>query len=102
MTEAAGLIEVYGFAAALAAVDAACKTANVTVQAIDKNKPANAEKLPVPLLIMVKFRGSLADIEAAVKAGTEAANRISGVVASHVIPRPYADTEKMLSINEIK
>jgi microcompartment protein CcmL/EutN len=99
---AAGLIEVYGFAAALAAMDAACKAADVTVQAIDKNKPANAETLPVPLLVMVKLRGGLADIVAAVNAGTEAASKISGVVASHIIPLPYPDTEKMLSINEIK
>ena len=42
MQEAAGLLEVFGCVAAFAAADAAAKAANVTIQSIDKNKPANA------------------------------------------------------------
>ncbi len=101
MAEAVGLLEVYGLAAAFAAGDAACKAANVTIEAFDRNKPANAETLAVPLLIMVKLRGSVSDIRAAVEAGAAAANAVSGVVATHIIANPECDTEKMLKINAI-
>ena len=65
MQEAAGLLEVFGCVAAFAAADAAAKAANVTIQSIDKNKPANADALPVPLITCLKIRGSVADVEAA-------------------------------------
>ena len=60
--------------------------------------PANADSLPVPLIVMVKFRGSVEDVRAAVEAGAEAANRVSGVVTKYVIARPEPDTEKMLHL----
>lgn len=97
--EAVGLIEVFGTVAAFVAADAACKAANVTIEAFDNNKPLNADKLPVPLIVLVKFRGSVSDVRAAVEAAKEAANKISGVVSHHVIPRPEEDTVKLLKIN---
>ena len=100
--QAAGLLEVYGFATALMAIDAACKAASVTVGSIDKNKPANAESLPVPLLIMIKFRGSLSDVREALHAGGEAAKLNGGLAASHILPKPDGETERILSVNEIK
>ena len=66
---------------------------------MDKNKPANADKLPVPLLVSIKFRGSVEDVKAAMEAGVAAANKISGVYSQHIIARPEEDTEKMLDIS---
>jgi len=97
--EAVGFIEVFGTVAAFAAADAACKAANVAIEAFDNNKPKNAETLPVPLIVIVKIRGSVEDVRAGVEAAITAANGISGVVASHIIPRPAEDTEKLLKIN---
>ncbi|WP_286207915.1 BMC domain-containing protein [Clostridium caldaquaticum] len=97
--QAVGFVEVYGTVAAFVAADAACKAANVTIEAFDNNKPLNADKLPVPLIMLVKLRGSIADVRAAVEAAVEAANKVSGVVTSHVIPRPEDDTQKLLKIN---
>ena len=99
MGDAVGLLEVFGLVTAFAAADAACKAAAVTVEAFDKNKPANADDLPVPLLILVKLRGRLADVEAAMAAGEQAANQIGGVFTQHIIPRPTGCTEKMLALN---
>jgi microcompartment protein CcmL/EutN len=99
MTDAVGMIEVFGLVAAFVAGDAGCKAANVTLENFDKNKPANADKLPVPLIVMVKFRGSVEDVRAAVEAAEEAANKISGVVAKHIIANPEKDTGKMLKLN---
>ncbi len=99
MGKAVGIVEVYGLVAAFAACDAGCKAANVTVERFDKNKPANAEKLPVPLLVAVKFRGNVDDVNMAVKAALEAAKKVSGVVTYYVIPNVETDTEKMLKLS---
>ena len=95
---AVGFLEVYGLVCAFMAADAGCKAANVTLEPFDKNKPANADSLPVPLLVTIKFRGTVDDVNAAVEAGRQVAESVSGVVTSHVIPRPTEDTLKMLSI----
>ncbi|BCJ94603.1 ethanolamine utilization protein EutM [Anaerocolumna cellulosilytica] len=99
MASAVGMIEVYGLVAAFVAGDAGCKAANVTLEAFDKNKPANADSLPVPLIVMVKFRGSIEDVKAAVEAAEVAANKVSGVIAKHVIASPESGAEKMLKLN---
>ena len=99
MAKATGIIEVYGLAAAFVALDAGCKAANVTVETLDKNKPGNADALPVPLIVAIKFRGSVEDVKAAVEAAARAAEGVSGVVTSHIIANTEASTEKMLKLN---
>jgi len=100
--QAVGLLEVYGLVTAFAAADAACKAANVTIESFDKNKPDNAASLEIPLLVLIKFRGSIADVEAAMAAGEKAASTVGGVLSKHIIARPASDTEKMLKINALK
>ena len=97
--QAVGIIEVFGLTCAFVAADAGCKAANVTLEPFDKNKPANAEKLPVPNIICVKFRGSVVDVTAAIEAAQQAAEKMTGVVSKHVIARPVEDTEMMFKIN---
>lgn len=99
MANAVGMIEVYGLVAAFVAGDAGCKAANVVLETFDRNKPANADALPVPLIVMVKFRGSIEDVTAAIEAAEIAANKVSGVIAKHVIARPENDTEKLLELS---
>ncbi len=99
MEKAVGIIEVYGLVAAFVACDAGCKAADVTVEPFDKNKPGNPDKLPVPLIVSVKFRGSVEAVKAAVEAAETAANQVSGVVVTHVIPAAAEDTEKMLALS---
>jgi microcompartment protein CcmL/EutN len=99
MEEAVGILEVYGLVCAFLAADAGCKAADVRLETFDKNKPANADALPVPLLVTVKFRGSVAAVEAAMEAGEAAARSLTGVVQRHIIARPTPDTVKMLKLN---
>ena len=99
MAQAVGILEVFGLTAAFVAGDAGCKAADVTLETFDKNKPANADALPVPLIVMVKYRGSVEDVKAALEAGAKAAEGISVVVAKHIIARPEEDTEKMLKLS---
>ena len=96
MSKAVGILEVYGLSTAFCAADAACKAADVTLENFDKNKPANADKLPVPLLVTIKIRG---EVEAGLKAARETAEAMTGVVAEYVIPNPAEDTEKMLRLS---
>ena len=99
MGEAVGIVELYGLVAAFAAADAGCKAANVILENFDKNKPGNPEGLKVPLIVAVKFRGSVADVKAAVEAAEAAANEVSGVICTHIIPNVEDGTEKMLKLN---
>ncbi len=100
MAQAVGLIEVYGLVAALVAGDAACKAANVKIEAFDRNRPPpTAKDVEVPLIILVKLRGNVEDVKAAIDAAEVAANKVSGVVSKYVIPNPSEDTEKMLRLD---
>lgn len=73
---ALGMIEVYGYTTSIKVADVVAKSADVKVVAIDKNKPANAEKCAVPLVMVIKFEGDAGAVEAALEAGvTEAKNR---------------------------
>ena len=96
---ATGFLEVYGLAAAFVAVDAGCKAAAVTVETLDKNKPGNADALPVPLIVLIKFRGTVENVKAAVEAAADAVGKVSGVVSQHIIANTEESTEKMLKLN---
>lgn len=93
--EAVGMMEMFGFVCAIKAADAAAKAADVKVIAIDSNKPANADTVEVPLIMCVKVQGSVSAVEAAIEAGSAAAEACTGLITTHIIPRPTADAEKM-------
>ncbi len=97
--KAVGIIEVFGLVTAFVAGDAGCKAANVTLEPFDRNKPANADALPVPLIVCVKFRGSVEDVTAAIEAARQAAEQMNGVISTHIMPGPVEDTEMMLHLN---
>ncbi len=99
MGMATGILEVYGLVAAFVACDAGCKAADVTVENFDKNKPGNADELEVPLIVAIKFRGTVSAVEAALDAAMRAAESVTGVVAHHLITRTEPDTEPMLKLN---
>ena len=99
MAKAVGILEVFGLACAFVAADAGCKAADVVVENFDKNKPGNADALPVPLIVCIKFRGEVAAVRAAMEAAAAAAEGISGVVSRHVIANAEEGTDKMLKLN---
>jgi len=98
MNDAVGLIEVYGLACAFLAADAGCKAANVRLEDFDRNRPMDPT-LPVPLLVTVKFRGSVADVEAAMDAAQFTAQNHSGMTTRHIIPAPTNCAAKMLKLS---
>ena len=82
---ALGMIEVYGFATSVVVADVCAKAADVQIVAIDRNKPANADKCEVPLVMVVKFEGSPAAVEAAHDAGVAEAERRGLYITSRII-----------------
>ncbi len=87
MGEALGMIETQGLVGAIEAADAMTKAANVELMGYEKIGSG---------LVTVMVRGDVGAVKAAVDAGKAAAERVGKVVSVHVIPRPHADTEKIL------
>ena len=85
--EAVGMVETRGLVANIEAADAMVKAANVVLIGTEKIGSG---------LVSVMVRGDVGAVKAAVEAGGAAAARLGEVVATHVIPRPHADVEKIL------
>ena len=90
---ALGMIEVYGFTTSIIVADKVAKTSDVKVVAIDKNKPANADSVEVPLVMVVKCEGDVAAVEAAVEAGIAEAKERNLYITSKIISRQSEDME---------
>ena len=82
---ALGMIEVYGYTTSIIVADTVAKTADVKVVAIDKNKPANADACPVPLVMVVKFMGNAGAVQSALDAGIVEAERRGLYITSKMI-----------------
>ena len=89
MMEALGMVETRGLVAAIEAADAMVKAANVTL--------IGSEKIGSGL-VSIMVRGDVGAVKAAVEAGGAAASRLGEVTATHVIPRPHGDVEKLLPV----
>lgn len=85
---ALGLIEVIGMTTAVAAADAAVKSANVTLLGYELAKGRG--------MVTIKFEGDVGAAKAALEAASIEADRIGTVVSRHLIPRPYKELEKLL------
>jgi ethanolamine utilization protein EutM len=84
--EAIGLIETRGIVAAVEALDAALKAANVTF--VEQHKVGSG-------LVAITIRGDVAAVRAAVDAGAESGGKVGEIVSVHVIARPHSDVAKM-------
>ena len=85
--EALGMIETRGLVAAIEAADAMLKAANVELVGTEKIGSG---------LVSVMVRGDVGAVKAAVEVGATSATKLGELVASHVIPRPHSDVEKIL------
>ncbi len=98
--KALGLIEVYSFSMAVRVADIAAKASGVKVIAMDRTRPKSAD-VPAPLVMVVKVEGSVADVRAAVEAGTEYAKEAGRHIVSHIIANPGEGMEKMAYLMDI-
>ena len=85
--EALGMIETRGLTAAVEAADAMVKAAEVVLVGTEKIGSG---------LVSVMVHGDVGAVKAAVEAGAATASRLGELIATHVIPRPHEDVEKIL------
>jgi ethanolamine utilization protein EutM len=95
LRRALGIVETVGFSAAVAAMDAAAKAADVNLVGMDRVIGVNKA-----VGVSIHFEGEVAAVQAAVDAAVEAANRVGKVAYYKVIPRPHEELDKIL--NELK
>ena len=87
--EALGMVETRGLTAAIEAADQMCKAANVALVGTEKIGSG---------LVTVMVRGDVGAVKSVVESGSAAASRLGELVATHVIPRPHTDVEKILPV----
>ena len=87
--QALGMVETRGLVAAIEAADAMLKSANVVLVGTEKIGSG---------LVSVMVRGDVGAVKSAVEAGAANASRLGELVATHVIPRPHNDVEKILPV----
>jgi microcompartment protein CcmL/EutN len=86
--EALGLVETRGLVGSIEAADAMVKAANV--------KLVGRQQVGAGY-VTVMVRGDVGAVKAATDVGAEAAARVGEVVSVHVIPRPHAEVETILT-----
>ena len=87
-TDALGMIETRGFAAMVEASDAMVKAAKVELTGYEKIGGG---------YVTVLVRGETGAVNAAVRAGADACERVGdGLVAAHIIARPHREVEPVL------
>jgi len=87
MKLAYGFIETRGLIASIEAADAMLKAAKVKL--IKRQKIGSA-------LVTIIIEGELAACQAAVNAGSTAADKIGELISAQVIPRPFGDTHTLV------
>ena len=87
MSRAIGMLETYGLLPAIEGLDAAIKSANVSVRSFEYVSGG---------LIAWVVDGEVGAVRVAVAAGKAAASRVGDVVSDHVIARAALDVMKML------
>lgn len=88
MATALGMIETIGLISAVEAADAGLKSARVRLLGTDYVRGG---------LVMVRFEGEVAAVQAAVDAGAASAARVGRVFSAHVIPRAMPEVVCMLA-----
>lgn len=84
---ALGLLETLGYPPAITALDAALKTAAVSLKGIQRVGAG---------LVTILIEGDVAAVQTAIEAGNMAAQTLGTVVSCHVIPRPDDQLELLM------
>lgn len=101
---AIGLLEVQGFSVALAAIDKACKAADITIEGMDCNNPALGDHAQIPVVVQVKFTGDISDVQTALEIAKQEAEKYIAKeeILAHLIPSAASGLEKLLPLGKVK
>ncbi|UII55516.1 BMC domain-containing protein [Cytobacillus spongiae] len=104
MRSAIGLLEVQGYSVALAAMDQACKSADIHIEGMDCNNPSEGDRAPIPVVIQVKFTGGISDVRIALDVAREEASKYirEQDILTHLIPSGSEELMKLLSTGKVK
>ncbi|WP_108670439.1 BMC domain-containing protein [Peribacillus acanthi] len=104
MNRAIGFLEVLGYSVALAAMDKACKSADIRVEGIDCNNPAEGDRAHIPVVIQVKLSGTVSDVKVALEmARLEASKYMADQdILTHYIPAATEEIMKLLPLGKVK
>lgn len=92
MNQALGLLETYGYLAAIAGLDSALKSANVALKEVQRSGGG---------LVTIILEGDVGAVQASVEAGSASINTLGTLVSQHVIPRIDAQTAILFGKTEI-
>lgn len=103
MNVAVGLLEVQGFSVALAAMDKACKAANIRIEGMDCNNPISGDDANIPVVVQVKFRGNVSEVKVALEVAKEEASlHISKTdILTHLIPSVSTGLQQLLASGKV-
>ena len=87
-SDALGMVETRGLIGSVEAADAMVKAANVSLIAKEYIGAG---------YVTVLVRGDVGAVKASTDAGAAAARRVGELVSVHVIPRPHAEVERIIS-----
>lgn len=101
---ALGLLEVEGYSVALAVMDKACKSADIKIIAMDCNNPTAGNNAFIPLVVQVKFTGSISDVKAALDIAKETAVKYipEEAIVAECITSYSEELEKLLLAGKVK
>lgn len=88
LNQALGNIETVGMLAAVEAADVALKTADVQLVGYQLSKGGG--------MVTVKILGGVSAVQAAIQAAKASAEKVGGVYATSVIPRPHPSLETLV------
>ncbi len=102
--KALGLLEVQGYSVALAVMDKACKAADIEIKAMDCNNPKQGDNAFIPVVVQVKFTGSVSDVKIALEVAREAALQYisSEDIVTGIIPSYDEGLVKILPLGKVK
>ncbi|MGN8644454.1 BMC domain-containing protein [Gracilibacillus sp. HCP3S3_G5_1] len=104
MGQAVGLLEVLGFSVAMAAMDQACKAADIEIEAMDCNNPVTGDHATIPVVVQVKFTGNVSDVKVALETARQVASQYieQQDIVTRMLSHQTPGLEKLLSTGKVK
>lgn len=101
---ALGMLEVQGYSVALASMNEACKGANIKILSMDCNNPSEGENAQIPIVVQVRFEGSISDVENALEIASHEARKYidDKSILARRISSYSKDMNKILSTGKVK
>lgn len=101
--QALGLLEVQGYSVALACMNEACKGSDIKILSMDCNNPIEGDNAQIPVVVQVRFEGSVCDVKNALDIARDEARKYidDNSILSRCITSYSNEMEKMLTTGKV-